>query len=46
MRPGINEWDEAILHRFFFPWDVQEILKIKLPGIRSPDWIAYVKVVL
>jgi hypothetical protein len=26
---------------FFFHWDVQEILKIKLPGIKAPDWIAW-----
>jgi hypothetical protein len=41
MRPGTNEWDEAILYRYFYPWDVQEILKIKLPGIKTPDWIAW-----
>jgi hypothetical protein len=41
MWPGCNEWDVGILHRFFFPWDVDEIRKIKLPGLKTLDWVAW-----
>jgi hypothetical protein len=41
MRPGTNERDEDTLRRFFYPWDVVEILKIKLPENKTPDLIAW-----
>jgi hypothetical protein len=41
MRPGSNEWDDGTLHRFFYPWDANEIRKIKLPVNKSPDWVAW-----
>jgi hypothetical protein len=36
-----NEWDEGTLRRFFYPWDVDEILKTKLPVNKVPDWVAW-----
>jgi hypothetical protein len=41
MRLGSNEWDEGTLHRYLYPWDVDEILKIKLPMSKTPNWIAW-----
>jgi hypothetical protein len=40
LRRGSNEWDEATLQRYFYPWDVEEILKIKLPANKRLDWVA------
>jgi hypothetical protein len=40
MRPWTNEWDEGMLRRFFYPWDVVEIIKIKLTENKTPDLIA------
>jgi hypothetical protein len=37
MRSGSNDWDQGMLRRFFYPWDVEDILKIKLPAFKSPD---------
>jgi hypothetical protein len=36
-----NSWDESTLRRYFYPWDVDEILKIKLPANASVDRIAW-----
>uniref|UniRef100_K3Z040 RNase H type-1 domain-containing protein n=1 Tax=Setaria italica TaxID=4555 RepID=K3Z040_SETIT len=36
-----NIWDEAAIRRFFYPCNVDEILKIKLPSTPSADWIAW-----
>jgi hypothetical protein len=41
MREGTNDWDEAKIRRFFQPWDVEEILKIKIPTCKGPDIIAW-----
>jgi hypothetical protein len=41
MRPSCNEWDIGILRHFFFPWDVTEIRKIKLPSHKTSDWVAW-----
>jgi hypothetical protein len=41
MRPGCNEWDVGILRRFFYPWDADDILKIKLPAIKTQDWVVW-----
>jgi ribonuclease HI len=41
MRPNSNEWDEGKLRRFFQPWDVDEILKVRLPLNKAPDWVAW-----
>nr|TKW24194.1 hypothetical protein SEVIR_3G036500v2 [Setaria viridis] len=36
-----NIWDEAAIRRFFYPYDANEILKIKLPSTPSADWVAW-----
>jgi hypothetical protein len=41
MRHVTNEWDEGTLRRFFYLWDVDEILKTKLPVNKIPDWVAW-----
>jgi hypothetical protein len=41
MREGTNDRDEARVRQFFHPWDVDEILKIKLPATKVPDLIAW-----
>jgi hypothetical protein len=41
LSPGCNEWDIGTLRRFFSPWDVDEIRKIKLPTHKTPDWVAW-----
>jgi hypothetical protein len=41
LRRGSNEWDEGTLRRYFFPWDVDEILKIRLPATKRPDWVTW-----
>jgi hypothetical protein len=41
MREGMNNWDEAKIRRFFQPWDVEEVLKIKIPACKGPDIIAW-----
>jgi hypothetical protein len=41
IREGTNDWDEARVRQFFQPWDVEEILKIKLPTAKQPDSIAW-----
>jgi hypothetical protein len=41
MSQGSNEWDEATLRRYFQPWDVDKILKIKLPTNKILDWVAW-----
>jgi hypothetical protein len=41
MREGTNDRDEAWVRQFFHPWDVDEILKIKLPATKVPDLIAW-----
>jgi hypothetical protein len=41
MHQGSNEWDEGMLRRYFYPWDVEEILKIKLSANKRPDWVAW-----
>jgi hypothetical protein len=41
MRPGCHEWNVGILGRFFYPWDVDDILKIKLPAVKTQDWVAW-----
>jgi hypothetical protein len=40
MRQGTNEWDEGTLRRYLFPWDVGEVLKIKVPMNKGPDCVA------
>jgi hypothetical protein len=40
IRRGSNDWDEGTLRRYFYPWDVHEILKIKLPANKKSDWVA------
>jgi hypothetical protein len=40
-RRGSNEWDEGTLRRYFFPWDVEDILKIKLPANKRSDWVVW-----
>jgi hypothetical protein len=40
MRQGTNEWDEGMLRRYFYTWDVDEILKIRLPVNKISDWVA------
>jgi hypothetical protein len=37
MRQASNEWDKIALRRYFHPWDVDEILRIKLPTNKKPD---------
>lgn len=34
-------WDETLIRRFFFPCDVEEILKIKIPLQECDDWMAW-----
>jgi hypothetical protein len=41
MRPDFNEWDEGTLRRDFYPWDVEEIVKIKLPEAKTSDWLPW-----
>jgi hypothetical protein len=41
MRQASNEWDETTLRRYFHTWDVDEILRIKLPTNKKPDWVAW-----
>jgi hypothetical protein len=41
MSRGSNEWDDGTLRRYFFPWDVDEIMKIRLPATKRPDWVAW-----
>jgi hypothetical protein len=41
MWQGTNEWDEGMLRCYMFPWDVDEVLKIKLPLNRGPDCVAW-----
>jgi hypothetical protein len=41
MRQGSNEWDEGTLRQYFYSWDVEKILKIKLPVNKIPDWVAW-----
>jgi hypothetical protein len=41
MRSVFNEWDEGTLRRYFYPWDVEEILKIKLSEAKTPDQLAW-----
>jgi hypothetical protein len=41
MKTGHNEWDMRILCQFFYPWDVDDILKIKLPMLKTSDWVAW-----
>jgi hypothetical protein len=36
-----NSWDEAMIRRYFYHCDVEEILKIKLPTTPGEDWIAW-----
>jgi hypothetical protein len=36
-----KQWDEAIIRRYFYPWDVDEILKIKLSEVEMEDVIAW-----
>lgn len=36
-----GQWDEAVVRRYFYPWDVEEILKIKLPRRDTEDVIAW-----
>lgn len=36
-----NSSNEAVVRRFFYPYDVDEILKIKLPSTPCIDWIAW-----
>jgi hypothetical protein len=36
-----NSWDESTLRRYFYPWDVDKILKIKLPANAFVDRIAW-----
>jgi hypothetical protein len=38
---GSNEWDEGTLRQYLYPWDVEEILKIKLSINKIPDWVAW-----
>jgi hypothetical protein len=35
MKRDSNEWDESTLRRYFFPWDVEEIMKIGLPETKK-----------
>jgi hypothetical protein len=35
-----NDWDEGIIRRYFHSWDAEEILKIRLPLNKSPDFVA------
>jgi hypothetical protein len=41
MQQGMNEWDEGTLRRYLFLWDVEAVLKIKLPASRGPDCVAW-----
>jgi hypothetical protein len=41
MHQGTNECDEGTLRRYFYPWDVDEVLKIKVPVNKGPDWVAW-----
>jgi hypothetical protein len=41
MLEGSTEWDEGRVRQYFFPRDVQEILKIKLPANKTSDSIAW-----
>lgn len=34
-------WDETLLRRYFYPCDVAEIMKIKIPWSRCADWLAW-----
>jgi hypothetical protein len=39
IRQGSGSWDEAVVHRYFYPWDVDEILKMKLPSVDMSDCV-------
>jgi hypothetical protein len=41
MLEGSTEWDDGRVRQYFFPRDVQEILKIKLPANKTSDSIAW-----
>jgi ribonuclease HI len=41
IRQGTNDWDENRVRQFFYAWDANEILKIKLPASKIPDTIAW-----
>jgi hypothetical protein len=41
MSEGTNDWDEARIRQNFHPWDVEEILKIKIPANKVPDFVAW-----
>ena len=41
IRDGSREWNEEILERFFHRNDIDEILKIKLPGGNNEDAVAW-----
>jgi hypothetical protein len=40
LRHESNEWDEGTLRRYFFHWDMEEIMKITLPVNKRSDWFA------
>jgi hypothetical protein len=40
LRHESNEWDEGTLRRYFFHWDMEEIMKIRLPVNKRSDWFA------
>jgi hypothetical protein len=41
IRQGSGSWHEAVVHRYFYPWDVDEILKMKLPSVDMSDSVAW-----
>jgi hypothetical protein len=41
IRHGTNYCDEGIIRRYFHWWDAEEILKIRLPLNKSPDFVAW-----
>jgi hypothetical protein len=41
LRHGSNEWDEGLPRRYLFPWDVDEVLKIKVPWNKGSDCVAW-----
>jgi len=36
-----RSWDETLVRRYFYPCDVEEILKIKIPPTECPDYVAW-----
>lgn len=39
--PGTNLWNEPLIRSLFFPFDADEILKIRLPPPKTNDFIAW-----